>query len=117
MVQFFQLQSTSLIPMPNGLFFQGSIVFSLQLIGSPKLLICISCMQAPVYVNKQIVLTDAIRISYGMGRVRDTKSTYDVSLDRYIAYTAFGVFSPICLAYSNCKHGYIFPVLQMVEIY
>ena len=74
-------------------------------------------MQAPIYVNKQIVLADAIRIGYGMGRVRDTKSTYDVSLDRYIAYTAFGVFSPICLAYSNCKHGYIFPVLQMVEIY
>ncbi|XWS42196.1 hypothetical protein CRYUN_Cryun17cG0147200 [Craigia yunnanensis] len=37
--------------------------------------------KAPIYVNKQIVLTDAIRIGYGMGRVRDTKSTYDVSLD------------------------------------
>ncbi|PON49957.1 Bifunctional nuclease domain containing protein [Parasponia andersonii] len=37
--------------------------------------------KAPIYVNKQIVVTDAIRISYGMGRVRDTKSTYDVSLD------------------------------------
>lgn len=37
--------------------------------------------KAPIYVNKQIVVTDAIRISYGMGRVRDTKSNYDVSLD------------------------------------
>ncbi|XP_022741735.1 ankyrin repeat domain-containing protein, chloroplastic-like isoform X3 [Durio zibethinus] len=37
--------------------------------------------KAPIYVNKQIVLADAIRIGYGMGRVRDTKSTYDVSLD------------------------------------
>ncbi|XP_024032856.1 bifunctional nuclease 2 isoform X2 [Morus notabilis] len=37
--------------------------------------------KAPIYVNKQIVITDAIRISYGMGRVRDTKSTYDVHLD------------------------------------
>ncbi|KAH0973604.1 hypothetical protein GBA52_025760 [Prunus armeniaca] len=35
----------------------------------------------PIYVNKQIVSTDAVRISYGMGRVRDTKSAYDVSLD------------------------------------
>lgn len=40
-------------------------------------------VQAPIYVNKQVVLTDAVRISYGMGRMRDTKSTYDVSLDRY----------------------------------
>ncbi|KAK9948326.1 hypothetical protein M0R45_003907 [Rubus argutus] len=37
--------------------------------------------KAPIYVNKQVVLTDAVRISYGMGRMRDTKSTYDVSLD------------------------------------
>ncbi|KAA3474518.1 bifunctional nuclease 2-like isoform X2 [Gossypium australe] len=48
---------------------------------NPKLLICFPCMQAPIYVNKQIVLADAIRIGYGMGRVRDKKSTYDVSLD------------------------------------
>lgn len=40
-------------------------------------------MQVPIYVNKQIVLTDAVRISYGMDRVRDSKSAYDVSLDRY----------------------------------
>ncbi|XP_068306241.1 bifunctional nuclease 2-like isoform X2 [Pyrus communis] len=40
--------------------------------------------KAPIYINKQIVLTDAVRISYGMGRVRDTKSCYDVSLDSAI---------------------------------
>lgn len=38
--------------------------------------------QAPIYVNKQIVMTDAIKISFATGRVRDSKSTYDVSLDR-----------------------------------
>ncbi|XP_050365193.1 bifunctional nuclease 2 [Argentina anserina] len=37
--------------------------------------------KAPIYVNKQIVLKDAVRISYGIGRMRDMKSTYDVSLD------------------------------------
>ncbi|XP_024181621.1 bifunctional nuclease 2 isoform X3 [Rosa chinensis] len=37
--------------------------------------------KAPIYVNKQIVLKDAVRLSYGMGRMRDMKSTYDVSLD------------------------------------
>ncbi|KAE8693460.1 hypothetical protein F3Y22_tig00110812pilonHSYRG00120 [Hibiscus syriacus] len=37
--------------------------------------------KAPIYVSKQIVLEDATRISYGMGRVRDTKSAYDVLLD------------------------------------
>ncbi|XP_007046577.2 PREDICTED: bifunctional nuclease 2 isoform X1 [Theobroma cacao] len=37
--------------------------------------------KAPIYVNKQIVLADAIRMGYGMGRVRDTKATYDVLLD------------------------------------
>ncbi|XVE82418.1 hypothetical protein DITRI_Ditri16bG0003300 [Diplodiscus trichospermus] len=37
--------------------------------------------KAPIYVNKQIVLEDAIRIGYGMGRVRNTKPTYDVLLD------------------------------------
>ncbi|RVW51644.1 Bifunctional nuclease 2 [Vitis vinifera] len=39
------------------------------------------CLQVPIYVNKQIILTDAIRIIYGMGRARDTKSVYDVVLD------------------------------------
>ncbi|KAA8547558.1 hypothetical protein F0562_003987 [Nyssa sinensis] len=37
--------------------------------------------KVPIYVNKQIVFTDAIRIAYGMGRMRDAKSVYDVSLD------------------------------------
>lgn len=40
-------------------------------------------LQAPIYVNKQIVVRDAVRISYGMGRMREMKPTYDVSLDRY----------------------------------
>lgn len=39
-------------------------------------------MQAPIYVSKQIVLKDAVKIGYGMARVRDTKPTYDVYLDR-----------------------------------
>ncbi|KAB1201773.1 Bifunctional nuclease 2 [Morella rubra] len=37
--------------------------------------------KAPIYVSRQIVLTDAIRIGHGVGRMRGTKSTYDVSLD------------------------------------
>ncbi|XP_048230882.1 bifunctional nuclease 2 isoform X3 [Ricinus communis] len=37
--------------------------------------------EAPIHVSKQIVFTDAIRISYGMGRVHDRKPTYDVTLD------------------------------------
>lgn len=37
--------------------------------------------KAPIYVNKQIVLEDAIKIGHGMGRVRDTKTIYDVLLD------------------------------------
>lgn len=52
--------------------------------------------QAPIYVNKQIVVTDAIRFSYGMGRARNTKSTYDVSLDRYLSpYVEVFVFANI----------------------
>lgn len=37
--------------------------------------------KAPIYISKQIVLTDAIRIGYGVGRVRNSKPIYDVSLD------------------------------------
>ncbi|KAE8709477.1 hypothetical protein F3Y22_tig00110330pilonHSYRG00007 [Hibiscus syriacus] len=37
--------------------------------------------KAPIYVSKQIFLEDAIRIGYGMCRVCDRKSTYDVLLD------------------------------------
>ncbi|CAI9111010.1 OLC1v1011141C1 [Oldenlandia corymbosa var. corymbosa] len=36
--------------------------------------------KAPIYVNKQIVLADATRISYGLGRMSN-KTVYDVSLD------------------------------------
>ncbi|XP_014519405.1 bifunctional nuclease isoform X2 [Vigna radiata var. radiata] len=37
--------------------------------------------KAPIYVSKEIVFTDAIRIGYGMGRVRNKKAIYDVLLD------------------------------------
>ncbi|KAG2376232.1 Bifunctional nuclease [Vigna angularis] len=37
--------------------------------------------KAPIYVSKEIVFTDAIRIGYGMGRVRNKKAVYDVLLD------------------------------------
>lgn len=55
----------------------------------PLILVDICSVQAPIYVNKQIVFTDAIDIGYGMGRVRDTKPTYDVSLDRYLLCLLF----------------------------
>ncbi|XP_011022231.1 PREDICTED: bifunctional nuclease 2 [Populus euphratica] len=37
--------------------------------------------KVPIYISKQIVLTDAIRIGYGVGRVCNSKPIYDVSLD------------------------------------
>lgn len=37
--------------------------------------------KAPIYISKQIVLTDAIRIGNGVGRLRNSKPIYDVSLD------------------------------------
>ncbi|XP_044503584.1 bifunctional nuclease 2-like isoform X2 [Mangifera indica] len=37
--------------------------------------------KAPIYVSKEIVLEDTIRIGYGTGRGRDAKPTYDVYLD------------------------------------
>ncbi|XP_061346091.1 bifunctional nuclease 2 isoform X2 [Gastrolobium bilobum] len=37
--------------------------------------------KAPIYVSKQIVFTDAIRLGYGMGRVPNKKAIYDVLLD------------------------------------
>ncbi|KAJ8764327.1 hypothetical protein K2173_006067 [Erythroxylum novogranatense] len=37
--------------------------------------------KAPIYINKQIVISDAIRIGYGMGRARGSKPAYDVLLD------------------------------------
>ncbi|XP_027073374.1 bifunctional nuclease 2-like [Coffea arabica] len=36
--------------------------------------------KAPIYVNKQIVLADATRLSYGAGRM-STKTVFDVSMD------------------------------------
>ena len=44
-------------------------------------------MQAPIFVSRQIVLEDAIKISYGMRKKRDTKSTYDVFLNKYCAHS------------------------------
>ena len=43
-------------------------------------------MRAPIYVNKQILLTDGIKLAYGMDRMRDAKSIYDASLDGYGFY-------------------------------
>ncbi|KAL4186623.1 hypothetical protein AMTRI_Chr09g34840 [Amborella trichopoda] len=37
--------------------------------------------QAPLYVNKQIVSTDAIRVVYGKWRENNVRSVYDVTLD------------------------------------
>ncbi|PNY15133.1 bifunctional nuclease 2-like protein [Trifolium pratense] len=37
--------------------------------------------KAPIYVSKEIVFTDAIRLGYGMGRVQNKKAIYDVLLD------------------------------------
>lgn len=38
--------------------------------------------QAPIYVNKTIVLEDAIKIGYG-GRPKSTKPIFNVILDRF----------------------------------
>ncbi|KAI7745921.1 hypothetical protein M8C21_005549 [Ambrosia artemisiifolia] len=40
--------------------------------------------KAPIYVSKQIVLADAIKIVYKMGKLHDRKPTYDVYLDSAI---------------------------------
>ncbi|XP_052197887.1 bifunctional nuclease 2 isoform X2 [Diospyros lotus] len=48
------------------------------------------CM-APIYVNKQIVLTDGFRIAYGIGRTRNPNSIYDVSLDRWSRFACSGI--------------------------
>lgn len=39
-------------------------------------------MQAPIYVSRDIVLKDAIKIVYGTWRGNCVKTVYDVSLDR-----------------------------------
>ena len=46
----------------------------------------ISYLQAPIYVSKQVVLNDAIRISYRTGQVHGAKPCYDVQLDRYLLF-------------------------------
>ncbi|KAJ7953184.1 Bifunctional nuclease 2 [Quillaja saponaria] len=55
-------------------------IFSLDARPSDAINVANSC-KAPIYVSKEIVLADAIRIGYRMGRMRSTKSGYDVSLD------------------------------------
>ncbi|KAL8231711.1 hypothetical protein R6Q57_001489 [Mikania cordata] len=40
--------------------------------------------KAPIYVSKEIVLADAIKIVYKTGKLRDRKPTYDVYLDSAI---------------------------------
>lgn len=37
--------------------------------------------KAPIYVNKEIVVKDAIKVVYGNWRARSTRMVYDVSLD------------------------------------
>lgn len=64
-------------------------------------------MQAPIYVSKQIVLTDAIKLNYGMGRVRNTKSTYDVLLDRYY----------VIIRWHFCHHQFCILVTMTVVLY
>lgn len=44
---------------------------------------CLTNLQIPVLVSKQIVFEDAIRVSYGFGRVHERKSCFDVLLDWY----------------------------------
>ncbi|KAI3710353.1 hypothetical protein L2E82_40131 [Cichorium intybus] len=40
--------------------------------------------RAPIYVSKQIVLNDAVKILYGLNKLRGKKPTYDVFLDSAI---------------------------------
>ena len=73
-------------------------------------------MQAPIFVSRQIVLEDAIKISYGMGKKRDTKFAYDVSLDRYCAhswgpYICYHLLLLYLVAWVVSS-----PMLQMVQI-
>lgn len=58
-------------------------------------------MQAPIYVSKEIVFTDAIRIGYGMGGAHNKKAIYDVLLDRYFHsyYVKCGIFAIIDSVY------------------
>lgn len=56
-------------------------------------------MQAPIYVSKQIVLTDAVKIVYGVNKLRDKKPTYDVFLDRYTLH-----LSPVSVKLKSPKY-------------
>ncbi|GKV45130.1 hypothetical protein SLEP1_g52246 [Rubroshorea leprosula] len=60
-------------------------------------------MLAPIYVNKQIVLANAVRI----GRVHDRKPTYNVFLDRYCPQFLH-IVSPYHVSYSSLTVGCIF---------
>lgn len=52
-------------------------------LGCFEVAVDIFIQQVPIYVNKQIVLTDAVKIVYGSRRGTDSKIAYDVYLDRY----------------------------------
>ena len=58
-------------------------------------------MQAAIYVSKEIVFTDAIRIGYGMGGVCNKKTIYDVLLDRYCI-----VIDLLCKMCHLCHHRF-----------
>ncbi|KAE9612925.1 putative UVR domain, bifunctional nuclease domain-containing protein [Lupinus albus] len=55
-------------------------IISVDVRPSDAIIVANRC-KAPIYVSKHIVLTDAIRLGYGMGRARNKKPIYDVLLD------------------------------------
>ncbi|XP_038721478.1 bifunctional nuclease 2-like isoform X2 [Tripterygium wilfordii] len=61
----------------------GNEILSVDARPSDAMIIANRC-RAPIYVSKEIVFTDAIRLGYGISRVHDRKPTYDVSLDSAI---------------------------------
>lgn len=60
-----------------------SDIISVDLRPSDAINVANKC-KAPIYVSKEIVFTDAIRLGYGMGRVHNKKAIYDVLLDSAI---------------------------------
>lgn len=70
-------------------------------------------MQIPVLVSKQIVYEDAIKVSYGFGRVHERKSCFDVLLDRYHELTV-SYWIEIFSGYLKTIMSH--SVLQMVQI-
>ncbi|XP_038723518.1 bifunctional nuclease 2-like isoform X2 [Tripterygium wilfordii] len=62
---------------------EGNEILSVDARPSDAMIVANRC-KAPIYVSKQIVFTDAIRLVHGVSRVRDRKPTYDVSLDSAI---------------------------------